>query len=152
MSGSLPTSDQLPEPETNHLKPSARASIGGVGGGTGLVAIAQSVGSDTTFGAFLLYLAPAVSFIIGAGLFYLETQAGRYLERRMIKGARKTLQQQLEDRHTSDNHKAKIRAMLEEMETSVAWRELERVRIIGVSSGTTQLHTRAPSEIAEETS
>jgi hypothetical protein len=99
-----------------------------------LVAIAHSVGSDTTLGAILLYLAPTVSFVVGALLLYLETQASRFLERRVIKGARKTLQTQLEDRHTSIEHKARIRAMLEEMETSVAWRELERARIIGVSS------------------
>jgi hypothetical protein len=135
MSGSGTGSTQPPEPEGNRLRPSARASIGGVGGGTGLVAIAQSVGSDTTLGAILLYLAPTVSFVVGALLLYLETQASRFLERRVIKGARKTLQAQLEDRHTSVEHKARIRAMLEEMETSVAWRELERARIIGVSSG-----------------
>ena len=74
---------------------SVRAGVGGVGGGTGLVAIAQSLGPGSTVGAILLYAAPAVSVVIGTSLFYLEVQATRYLERRLVNNARRTLERQL---------------------------------------------------------
>jgi hypothetical protein len=138
---------RLPEREPGRLTPSsARASIGGVGGGTGLVAVAQSMGPGTTFGAVLLYLAPAASFVVGSALYYVETQAGRYLERRLVDGARKTLERQLDNPRTSDEHKARIRRMLEEMETSVASRELERIRLIGTPSTVTQTNGTAATK------
>jgi hypothetical protein len=85
-------------PEKRPLTPSsARASIGGIGGGTGLVAIAQTIGPHTTAGAILLYLAPAISFIAGAALYYLEVQASQYLERRLVASARRTLERQLDN-------------------------------------------------------
>jgi len=125
---------RLLDQDEGRLTPSsARASIGGVGGGTGLVAIAQSVGPNTAIGAILLYLAPATSFVVGAVLYYMEVQASRYLEKRLVNGARKTLERQLDNPRTSDEHKASIRAMLEEMERSVATAELERVRLMGIS-------------------
>ena len=108
---------------------SVRASVGGVGGGTGLVALAQTLGTNTTAGAILLYAAPAVSVLVGTSLYYAEVQAARYLERRMVNNARKTLVRQLNDPHTSAEHKAKIRQMLEELEQSIAVAELERVKI-----------------------
>jgi hypothetical protein len=108
---------------------SVRAGVGGVGGGTGLVALAQSIGANTTVGALLLYVAPAVSIVVGAGLYYLEVQANRYLERRLVNNARKTLVQQLSSPHTSDEHKARIRRMLEDLEHTIATAELERVKI-----------------------
>lgn len=111
---------------------SVRAGVGGVGGGTGLVAIAQSLGPGSTVGAILLYAAPAVSVVIGTSLFYLEVQATRYLERRLVNNARRTLERQLASPHTSDAHKAKITRMLEDLEQSIAAAELERVKI-GVS-------------------
>ena len=127
----------LPATERSTKKSSApnstRAGIGGVGGGTGLVAIAQTVGPHTTLGMILLYLAPATSFVIGAALYYVEVQASRYLERRVINSARKTLERQLDSNRTSDSHKVRIRKMLEELEVSEASAELDRVRLLRIT-------------------
>jgi hypothetical protein len=105
--------------------------MGGVGGGTGLVAVAHIIGYGTTAGEVLLYLAPFASFIVGYFLYYLEIQTSRYFERRAVAGARKTLIGQLESPHTTEEHKAKIRNLLERLEESVATAELERVKLIG---------------------
>ncbi len=133
MSGAHPDLPEKRQKEKTPFTPgSARAGIGGVGGGTGLVAVAQSIGPHTTLGAILLYLAPATSFVTGAILYYFEVQASRYLERRVVNNARKTLERQLDSPRTSKEHKAKIRTMLEDLEVTVAAAELQRVKLIGV--------------------
>lgn len=116
---------------TTPLSPTARAGLSGAGGGTGLVAIAHTIGYGTTAGQTLVYIAPFVSFVAGSLLYFLEIQVSRYLERRAVDGARKTLVRQLESPHTTEEHKAKIRNLLERLEESVAEAELERVRLIG---------------------
>jgi hypothetical protein len=112
---------------------SARASIAGVGGGTGLVALAQSIGPHTTLGLVLVYAAPAASFVIGAVQYYLEVQASRYLWLRVVNSARKTLEQQLDNPRTSDPHKVRMRKRLEQLEEAVASAELERVSIFNLA-------------------
>lgn len=114
------------------LKPnSARATVGGVGGGTGVVAAAQAIGTDTTIGILLLYAAPTVSVLAGVILFYLEVQASQYFERRLVNNARKVLEGQLDSTLTSDEHKARIRSMLEDLEVSIASTQVERVKLLG---------------------
>lgn len=121
----------------NALKPSStRAGVGGVGGGTGLVALAQVIGPKTPLGSTILYLAPAISFAVGIVLYYLEAQASNYLERRLVNNARKTLVAQLDNPLMSTTHKNKIRKLLEEMEESVAKAQVERVKLIRVPSRT----------------
>jgi hypothetical protein len=125
-------SRQNEDPRSILIAPnSTRAGIGGVGGGTGLVAIAQSIGPGTTAGEILLYLSPFASFVVGSILYYFEVQASRYLEHRAVSNARKTLVQQLSSPHTTEEHKVKIRKLLERLEESVATAELERVKLIG---------------------
>ena len=126
---------------------STRAGMGGVGGGTGLVAIAQTIGSGTTTGEILFYLAPFVSFIVGSVLYYLEIQASRYLERRAVSNARNTLIQQLTNPHTTEDHKAKIRKLLERLEESVATAELERVKLIGVPLSLLEQQSEGTNEV-----
>jgi hypothetical protein len=115
------------------LRPnSTRASIGGVGGGTGLVALAQAIGPKTAVGAIILYLAPAISFFVGILLYYFEVQTSRYLERRLLNNARKTLEQLLDSPRFTNTYKNRIRKMLEELEESVAKSQIERVKLIGL--------------------
>jgi hypothetical protein len=110
-----------------------RAGLGGVGGGTGIVAIAEAIGPHTVIGTILLYLAPAISFGAGSFLYYLEIQASHYLQNRVIANARKTLEGLLDNTRTSNAHKQRIRKLLEELEEAVAANELERVRVVAVS-------------------
>jgi hypothetical protein len=62
----------------------------------------------------------------------MEIQVSRYLEHRAVISARKTLVDQLASPHTTEEHKAKIRKLLERLEESVAAAELERVKLIGI--------------------
>lgn len=109
----------------------AGPGVGGAGFGTGLVAIAQSIGPSTPVGAVLLYAAPAASVLIGSGLYFIELQLGRYLQGRLARGAIRTLTKQLENQQTSSEHKKRLRKQLEEVEAVVATSEVERVRQIG---------------------
>lgn len=115
------------------VKPnSTRAGIGGIGGGTGLVALAQAIGPTTTPGAIILYLSPAISFFVGIALYYLEVQTSRYLERRLLNNARRTLEQQLDNPRLTNTYKNKIRRLLEDLEESVAKSQVERVKLISI--------------------
>jgi hypothetical protein len=105
------------------------STVGGVSGGTGLIAIAHAVGVSTALGQVLLYVAPAGTFLISSGLYYLEAQGSRYLQRRAVKKARDTLAEQLDNPRTSDEHKKKIRKMLEQLEESWASAEVDRVTL-----------------------
>jgi hypothetical protein len=98
-----------------------------------MVAIAQVIGVDTVLGQILMYVAPTVSVIAGTVLYQLRLQTDWYSERWQVKRARKTLEKHLDYPHTSDDHKAKIREMLEELDHSAAAAELARVKLIGPS-------------------
>ena len=113
---------------------SINAGLGGVGGGTGIVAIAQQVGVHTVLGQILLYAAPMVSVVAGAVLYQLKLRVDWYNERSQVKSARKTLEKQLRNPHTSEEHKAKIRTMLEKLDHSAAAAELARIKFLGRSS------------------
>ncbi len=109
------------------------ATLGGVGGGTGLVALSQAIGPTTTAGKILVYVAPAFSYGVGVLLAYINAEASRYFSNRVINSARKTLVDQLDNPRTSEEHKRKIQEQLERLEESVAAAELERVRILQVT-------------------
>lgn len=110
--------------------PSVNAGLGGVGGGTSMIAIAQVVGTHTVVGQALMYLAPTISVLAGAALYQLKLQADWYGERLQVRRARKTLEKQLNSPHATDDHKAWIRKKLEEVDQAVAEAELSRVRLI----------------------
>jgi hypothetical protein len=99
---------------------SINAGLGGVGGGTGLVAIADRVGVHTVLGQVLIYSAPAITVIAGALLYQLKLRADWFNEQSQVKRARKVLEAQLRSPHASEEHKAEIRLMLEELDRSVA--------------------------------
>jgi hypothetical protein len=104
-----------------------------VGAGTGLVVIARAVDNRyPTVGAILLYLSPAFSWFSGVAIYFIQVQTVRYFERRMVKNAKKTLVLQLQSEHTTPQHKARIRKILEEVETSQAAAELARIRQLGL--------------------
>lgn len=109
----------------------ARAGLAGAGGGTGLVAFAQSVSPDSTTKSLLLYLAPSVSVIFGTLVFFIEAQTSRYLQQRLVRRLRRTLEEYLQNPHTSDEHKLALRQRLEQVEQTVTLQEVERIRVIG---------------------
>ncbi len=98
------------------------------------MAIAQHVGVNTVLGQVLIYAAPVVSVVAGAVLYQLKLRAGWYNERSQVKSARKTLEKQLKNPRTSEEHKARIRTMLEKLDHSAAAAELARIKFLGRSS------------------
>lgn len=128
----------MTEPPATHTKRDVLASnpkqatAVGISSGTGLVGIAHIIGTSTLLGQIILYLAPAASYLVAIAIYYLNVQANRYVEYRLVQRARKTLEQQLANPRTSRAHKAKLLKMLEDLEESVAVHELERVKLNGV--------------------
>ena len=108
-----------------------RAGLAGTGGGTGLVAVAESVPSPTVR-AILLYLAPLTSVSFGVLAFYVELQARRYFQQRLVRRVRRTLEEYLQNPHTSEAHKVVLRERLEQIEKVVTLQEVERIKVIGV--------------------
>ena len=123
-----------------------RATVGGVGGGTGVVAIAQAVGPTTALGALLLYSAPTIAYVAGAGVYFIEVQASRFLERRMAKGARKTIFELLQNPLISAEGKDWYRQQLELLEGAMADAELARVKSLGVLSFNTKFTVEVPPQ------
>jgi hypothetical protein len=115
------------------LTPSrTRAGIGGVGTGTGIIAIAQAIGSHTILGQALTYCAPAITLVGWTALYFLEVQASRYQWQRAVNSARKTLERHLDNPRTSAAHKKEIQRMLEQLEKTEASRKLDRVKLTHV--------------------
>jgi hypothetical protein len=129
-SGQRATSSESRRRATSEMTSRNRinAGIGGVGGGTGLVAIGQQIGPHTVLGQVVIYVAPAVSVILGAAIYQLKQWADWYNEKAIVRRARKTLEGQLKNSHTSDEFKVKIRAMLEDLDHAVAEAEVARVK------------------------
>jgi hypothetical protein len=107
---------------------SLNAGLGGAGGGTGLVAIAHVVGLHTILGQLLLYVSPTISVVAGTVLYHMRLQTDWYSMRWQIKRARRTLEELLAYPHTSEEHKAEIRKMLEKLDHVVAEDALSRVK------------------------
>ena len=116
---------------------SINAGIGGVGGGTGVVAIAQAVGVHSIIGQ-IVDLRRSVPYrsLLEHRLGQLSFEAALYIERRRSNRTRKILEQQLSYPHTSDDHKAKIRISLEELDRSIVASELARIRLTDLSMDT----------------
>ncbi|MFG2850865.1 hypothetical protein ACGFZ9_09365 [Streptomyces mirabilis] len=95
------------------------------------MAIANTIGLHTAMGQVLLYLAPAFSVAAGSFFYMLKNQVDWYADRWQVKRARKTMEKSLAYPHTSEEHKKKIREMLEEIDASVASSELDRIKLLG---------------------
>ena len=108
---------------------SKRAGIGGVGGGTGVVAIAQAIGAKTAVGAVLLYLSPSISIAAGALLYYALLQAANFQDRRALNDARSTFDQIMRNPRLSTEFKARMQAQWESLEESVANSKFQRAKL-----------------------
>lgn len=117
----------------------ARAGFAGAGSGTGLVVFAHSL-PDGTARTIALYVAPAVSAALGALALYVEIQARRYMQQRLVRRLRRTLEEYLRNPHTSDEHKLLLRQRLEQIEEVVTSQEVERIRLIGVVASDSGSH------------
>ncbi|GAA0335620.1 hypothetical protein NE235_14840 [Actinoallomurus spadix] len=102
--------------------------MGGVGGGTALIAAAQHIGTDKTWGQVLLYLSPMVSVALGSVIYYCFAQMNWMVLVFEVKRAKRTLLEQLEDPNVSDQVKEDIRRDLDEIDRRLSSARLARVR------------------------
>ncbi len=123
-----------------------RAGLAGAGGGTSLLLLAESL-EPGSLRSIALYVAPSASVILGSIFFYVEIQAKRYLQQRLVRRLRGTLEEYLANPHTSDEHKVALRKQLELIEQTVTLQEVERIRVIGIlpANTTTDINTGEPA-------
>src|SRR5690348_7270403 len=79
-----------------------RAGLAGVGGGTGLVAVAQSLSPSNSLKPMLLYMAPSASVILGTLGYFIQVEAGRLWRRRVIRRGREAVQEFLDNPKISE--------------------------------------------------
>lgn len=108
----------------------ARAGLAGAGGGTGLVAVAESLPVDPSVKSLLVYAAPTVAVLFGSLVLFAQVQMSRYLQQRLVKRVRRDLEECLKNPHTSDEHKKRIRDRLEDLENVVTIQDIERIKVI----------------------
>lgn len=109
----------------------ARAGLAGAGGGTGLVLIADTLPTGSPWREVFTFVAPSASVVFGALVYYVEVQASRLLQQRLVGRLRRTLEEYLKNPHTSDDHKALLRRRLEEVENVITWQAVEHIRVVG---------------------
>ena len=112
------------------MPPKLNAGIGGAGGGAGVLAIAQHLGVDTWPGLLLMYAAPVIAVAYGGVLAQIQLLTEWSRDRSVVRQARKTIEKQLKDPNTSDEHKSEIRSKLEQLDKAVAENQLKRVKAI----------------------
>lgn len=126
----------LPDPtkSTGIERGTATAGAGGVGGGTLLVVIANSLPSDHWARDILLWAAPAASVTLtGLWLWVQRRVPEIYHERRRrkaIREAKQSLTEAIENPHTSDPHRNDMRNELEAIELLEAQEHVQRVRLL----------------------
>jgi hypothetical protein len=91
-------------------------SVGAIGSGTGLVALAQIVGTNTLPGKVILYLAPFATFIMGSVLLYLMRGASRYFQQRDYRKVRRAIIAVLEDSSADETVRLAAKAALIELD------------------------------------
>ena len=106
------------------------AGVGGAGGGTLLIAIAQNLGTYTTPGLILVYCTPAIAIVFGFASDQIQSWGLRIREQSVIKDARKTIERQLNDPNTSPAHKEELKSMLEGLGKEIGENKLIQVRTV----------------------
>ena len=108
------------------------AGAAGVGGGTLIVLIANNLPSDSAIKPWLLLLSPAASVSLSALWLWLRIEIANYVQdnrvKSLAKAAKSALEEALQNPHTSDGHKSRIREQLEEVESLLATRHLTKLK------------------------
>src|SRR5262249_2901469 len=117
--------DRIPRQRTSSgaaTGANTRATVGGAGGGAGLVGLAPVVGTQAIAGSIIRGVAPAASIGIGFGLVYLEAWARRLLDAQEVASAlrkadqtRRRIEARLASEYISDGHRRELRAVLEQL-------------------------------------
>src|SRR5262245_29453773 len=102
-------------------------AVSGAGVGTGAIGLAQLVGFHTTWGQVLIWAAPSIGFTSRWLLVVLNASINRMITKWKVRGSLKTLHKQLQNPHTSAEHKASIIKRIEEAESLIGRAELVRI-------------------------
>ena len=106
-----------------------RAGLAGAGGGTSLVAVAQSLGAGNNLKPLLLWIAPSASVAFGTLGFYLQVEAQRLWRRRVVRRTRKAVEAFLSNPLISQERKETVRAQWETAEQSLTLEEIDRISV-----------------------
>jgi hypothetical protein len=104
------------------------AAAGGASSGTLLLSLAQQVGPHTILGYILTYSAPTVAVVAGSTMIMLKYQAEIWTERWKVHSHRKTLVKSLKRPHVSEEYKADVRKLLEDVDRTWANAQVERAK------------------------
>jgi hypothetical protein len=110
----------------------AGVSAAGAGGGTLLVLYATSLPDTNQWKQLLLLASPSLSVFVGVAWLWIRVQIANYVQwktmQSLAKGAKATLLEAIANPNTSDEHKKKLRARLEEVELILSDHQLKRIR------------------------
>jgi len=121
-------------------KPSSRTKAGagaaGAGSGTLLVLLANNLPDHSPWKSWLVVLAPSVSIGISVIYSWVRKAVDDYLEARKVKRfvteAQQTLKEALENTNTSEPHRKRVRAQLEEREMLLVTTSIQRVKVADI--------------------
>jgi hypothetical protein len=110
------------------------AGAAGVGGGTLLVVLANSLPESSKIKPWLLLAAPSVSLGLSATWLWCRIRLSNYLRDRevaaVITKTRATLAAAIANPDVSDEHRADLRRQLEELDRVAVAREMEKVKLL----------------------
>jgi hypothetical protein len=122
-----------PQEDTSKSKESkAGAGAAGIGGGTLLVTLANSLPNESRIKFWLILISPSVSVVLSVIWLWAQVEIANYMQdrklRSLVKSIKTTLQDALNNPNTSEDHRNVIRKKLEEVEIIIADRELGKIR------------------------
>ena len=120
------------------------AGAAGVGGGTLLIVVANSLREGNPLKPWLLLSATSVSIFVGGLWLWFRVKIANYLRDReaqlLIDSAKRTLEAALHNPNTSESHRAVIRKELENLELLAVGRYLERINSLKIVTESTIDH------------
>jgi hypothetical protein len=112
----------------------AGAGAAGAGSGTLLVLLANNLPDKNPWKSWLVLLAPSLSIAITIAYGLVRKALDEYLDgrriKRFVREAKVTLKEALENTNTSEAHRKKLRAQLEELELLLVKASIEKVRVV----------------------
>lgn len=134
----------------------AGAGAAGIGGGTLLVVVANSLPENSKFKPWLLLATPSVSVFLGALWLWLQVRLLNMIRDREVNNAieemRRTIDKALNNSKTSEKHRIEIRRRLEELELVAVNRSMEKIKALKVISEEDYTRSHNASDVQSTTS
>jgi len=111
-------------------KSPATAVLGGAGVGTGMIGLAQILGTHTTWGQILVWAAPSLGLASHQLLTVVNALATKLIDDWQVRASLRVLRQQQANPRGSLEHNREITSLLEAAEKLIAQAELRRIQRI----------------------